>query len=293
MTEAQGTFEVYDKAFGKILEGDSRPVEIASGFQFTEGPVWIARREALVFSDIPADEMKLWTPGGGVESFRKPSGNANGNTLDREGRLLTCEHGNRRLSRTEADGRVVTLADSFEGKRLNSPNDVVVKSDGSVWFTDPPYGIRAEQIEQPCNYLFRLDPLSGELTTVADDFDRPNGLCFSPDEKWLYVADSSGRHHIRIFEVGEDNTLRGGQVFATIEPGVPDGMRVDMAGRLYSTAGDGVWVINAEGYLLGKILLPQTPANCTFGGPGRRTLYITARHSVYAIQLNTVGAQQP
>jgi gluconolactonase len=311
-------FEIYDKAFGEILSDDSRLVEIASGMQFTEGPVWVERRggpsrdaegglgPCLIFSDIPADEMKVWSPGGPegsagraagppgtLATFRRPSGHANGNTLDRQGRLVTCEHGNRRLSRTEPDGRVVCLTESFNGKPLNSPNDVVVKSDGTIWFTDPPYGIRPEQVEQPHNYVFRLDPDGGDPTPVAGDFDRPNGLCFSPDEKRLYVADSSSRRHVRIFEVTDDNALRGGQVLATIDPGVPDGIRVDVAGRLFSTAGDGVWVVTADGILLGKILVPQTPANCTFGGPGRQTLYITARQSVYAIELATAGAQRP
>lgn len=292
MSDAKSRFEIYDKKFHEIVTEGSELVEIASGMEFTEGPVWIEREGSLIFSDIPADEMKIWSPRG-LATFRKPSGHANGNTLDRRGRLLTCEHGSRRLSRTEADGQVIALAESFNGRRLNSPNDVVVKSDGGIWFTDPPYGIRPEQVEQSHNYVFRLDADTGELAPVADDFDRPNGLCFSPDEKRLYVADSSKRKHIRIFEVAEDNTLRGGQILATIEPGVPDGMRVDMAGRLYSTAEDGIWVISADGILLGKILVPQTPANCTFGGPGRKTLYITARHSVYAIELATVGAQRP
>lgn len=291
MGESSSQFDIYDKDFRKVITKDSVLAEIASGMEFTEGPVWIEPEGRLLFSDIPADEMKAWSPDK-LETFRKPSGHANGNTLDRQGRLITCEHGNRRVSRTEADGEVVTLADSFNGKPLNSPNDVVVKSDGTIWFTDPPYGIKPEQIAQPHNYVFRLDP-DGGLTPVADDFDRPNGLCFSPDEKLLYVADSSDRKHIRMFEVAGDNTLRGGAVLATIDPGVPDGIRVDMRGRLYSTAGDGIWVITPEGILLGKILVPQTPANCTFGGPGRRTLYITAQHSVYAIELAATGAQRP
>jgi len=291
MNEIPAQLEIYDKAFREVLTEDPRLAELASGMQFTEGPVWVQAEGRLIFSDIPADEMKAWSPAG-VTTFRKPSGHANGNTLDRRGRLLTCEHGNRRLSRTEPDGSVIALAETFNGNRLNSPNDVVVKSDGSIWFTDPPYGIEPEQIEQPHNYLFRLDA-DGRLTPAADDFDRPNGLCFSPDETRLYVADSSARHHIRVFDVDEDNILHGSNVLATIDPGVPDGMRVDMAGRIFTTAGDGIWVISPHGILLGKILLPQTPANCAFGGPGRRTLYVTARQSVYAIELATSGAQRP
>jgi len=285
-------FDIRSEAFRAILRPDSKLQKLAGDFKFTEGPVWVAKEGHLLFSDIPANRIYRWSPKEGLSVWREPTGNTNGNTLDRQGRLISCEHSNRRVTRTEADGRITVLADSFGGKRLNSPNDVVVKSDGTIWFTDPPYGIKPEQIEQPHNYVFRLDP-DGKLTPVADDFDRPNGLCFSPDESLLYIADSSARHHVRVFRVTPDNTLAEGRLFATIEPGAPDGMRVDIAGRLYSTAGDGVHVYAPSGELLGKILVPERPANCAFGDVDKRTLYITARTSLYAIRLAATGAQRP
>jgi len=226
-----------------------------------------------------------------VKVFRKPSRNANGNTTDLEGRLLTCEHGSRTLTRTEPDGTVTTLAATYGGKRLNSPNDVVVKRDGTIWFTDPPYGIRPEQSEQPANYVFRLDPGAREPVPVAGDFSRPNGLCFSPDEKLLYIADSDPKiHHVRVFHVESDNTLRGGEVFVVLGAGVPDGMRMDTEDRLYCTSSEGVHVFSPEARLLGKIVTPQTAANCTFGGADNRTFFITASTQVWRVRLAATGA---
>lgn len=282
-------FEILNDAFRAILRPDSAVRKLAGDLRFTEGPVWIPTGGYLLFSDIPANRIYCWRPGEGLSIWREPTGNANGNTLDRQGRLVTCEHSTRRVTRTEPDGTITVLATHYRGKRLNSPNDVVVQSDGTIWFTDPPYGIKPEEIEQPRNYLFRLDP-DGTLMAVADDFDRPNGLCFSPDETRLYVADSSARHHVRVCDVRPDKTLANCRVFAVIEPGAPDGMRVDTAGRLYSTAGDGVHVYAPDGTLLGKILVPERPANCAFGDADRRTLYITARTSLYAIALAAEGA---
>jgi gluconolactonase len=279
--------------FAEVARPDAEVRLVADGFQFTEGPVWIdpGNGPCLLFSDIPGDTIYRWTESEGHGVWRKPSHNANGNTVDLEGRLVTCEHGSRTVTRTGRDGSVATLASSFDGKRLNSPNDVVVKRDGTIWFTDPPYGIKPEEIEQPASYVFRLDPGAEEPVPVADDFSRPNGLCFSPDEKLLYVDDSDTEiHHIRRFRVHEDNTLEGGEVFVTVTPGVPDGMRVDEAGRLYSTAGDGIHVFMPDGRLLGKIRTPETAANCTFGGPERTTLFITAVSSVWAVDLPARGA---
>lgn len=273
---------------------ESGLAELATGLQFTEGPVWLSRDNSLLFSDIHADLIMRWSEEDGVSVWRDPSGNANGNTLDTEGRLVTCEHGNRRVSRTERDGSVVTLAGRYRGKRLNSPNDVVVKSDGTVWFTDPPYGIEPGEIEQPANCVFRLDPETGELTAVSDDFDRPNGLCFSPDERRLYVADSShepGRSHVRVFDVAADNTLTGGVVFAPIDPESPDGMRVDAKGTLYVAAGDGIHIFDPSGDMTGRIPTPIRPTNCEFGGADGRTLFITARQSLYSIRLAVAGAR--
>ena len=265
---------------------------IVAGLQFCEGPVWMADQGALIFSDIPADMLYRWRGGHGHRIYRRPSGYANGNTVDRQGRLISCQHQTRSLTRTEADGRVVTLTERFGGSRLNSPNDVVVKSDGSIWFSDPPYGIRPNQIEQDANRVYRLDPASSEPVAIADDITRPNGLCFSPDERQLYIANSdSAYHHVLRFSVGAGNRLSGGQVFCVIEPGVPDGMRVDMLGNLWCTAGDGVQVFSPAGALIGKILTPETASNCCFGGIDRRTLFITATSAVWSFQLTVQGAR--
>jgi len=291
--EAPGAgFEVIREEFKAVLVPGAEPYCIGTGFKFTEGPAWFSEGEFLLFSDIPDDTIFRWTKDQGYAAWRHPSHNANGNTVDGEGRLVTCEHGSRTVTRTDRDGTVVTLASTYAGRRLNSPNDVVVKSDGTIWFTDPPYGIQPEEAEQPVNYVFRLDPGSAEPVPVADDFSRPNGLCFSPEEGVLYIADSDhARHHVRRFTVGDDNTLTGGEVFVTIEPGAPDGIRTDRLGRLWSTAGDGVHAFSAAGDLLGKILIPETPANCCFGGPELRTLFITARTSVWAVELAVAGAR--
>jgi len=287
-------FDVRTDAFQQILATNSRIVRISSGSQFTEGPVWVAQPGYLLFSDISGNQIKRWAPEQGVSTWREPSGNANGNTLDRQGRLITCEHGNRRISRTERNGMVVTLADNYLGKKLNSPNDAFVTSNGIIWFTDPPYGIDPEQAEQPKQYVFRLDPDTGTLTPVAEDFERPNGLCFSPNEKLLYIADSSVvRHHIRVFDVLTDDTLANGRLFATIDPGVPDGITIDTEGRVYSTAGDGIHVFDPQGHLLGKILLHRTTINCTFGDIGKHTLFITANADVFSITLASTGSQNP
>ena len=277
-------FVIGDQAeFSRIIAPGTRVQKLASGFRFLEGPAWYQGR--LVFSDIPASRIYQYAADGAVSILREPTNNANGNTVDRQGRLLTCEHSGRRVIRTENDGRITVLADSCEGKKLNSPNDLVEKSDGTIWFSDPPYGTPRYLIEQPANYVFRLDPATGNLAVVASDFDRPNGLCFSPDEKKLYIADSGKPRHVRLFTVTADNTLAGGEIFCGIEPGVPDGMRVDSAGRLFSTAGDGVHIFAPDGHLIGKILVPETPSNCCWGGEGGRTLFMTARTSLYSIRL--------
>lgn len=276
--------------FGKIVPPGAAVEKLAGDMKFIEGPVWLPRDGGfLVFSDIPANQLKKWTPAGGVTVFREPSGNANGNTLDRQGRLVTAEHGGRCVGRTESDGTVRALVERYRGKKLNSPNDVVVKSDGTVWFTDPPYGIKPGEKEQPANYVFCYDPGSDSLRAVADDFDRPNGLCFSPDEKWLYIADSGQPRHIRVFAVRPDNTLTGGEVFCKIDPGAPDGIRCDADGRIWSSAGDGVQVFAPNGALIGKILTPEVPANLCFGGANGRTLFITARTSLYCIPTLVTG----
>jgi len=265
---------------------------VATGFRFTEGPVWIEERNHLLFSDIPDSKIYKLRPNGSVTVFRRPSGNSNGLTLDKQGRLIACEHSTRRVTRTENDGSITILADRFQGKRLNSPNDVVVKSDGSIYFTDPPYGIKPEEQEQPIQGVYRLSPDGEELTVVADDFFRPNGLAFSQDEKKLYIDDSSKRRHIRVFDVRPDGTLTKGSIFYDMnvkEPGSPDGMKVDELGHVYCTGARGIWVFNAEGLHLGTILTPEQPANCAWGDKDKRTLYVTARTSVYRIRVNIPG----
>jgi gluconolactonase len=241
-------------------------------------------RILLVFSGIPANQLKKWDRAGCVGVFREPSNNANGNTLDGDGRLVSAEHGARRVSRTEKDGSVTTLVDSFEGKKLNSPNDVVVKSDGTVWFTDPDYGLAGRPNEVAGNYVYRFDPKSGTLNAVIKDFDKPNGFCFSPDERKLYVADSGKPRHIRVFTVGGDGTVGEGQVFAAIDKGGPDGIRCDEDGRVWSSSEDGAQVSSADGKLLARILLPESAANLAFGGPQGKTLFLTARTSLYAVE---------
>jgi len=282
-------FEVLDESFRELLPKDAAVVEICREQKFTEGPVWLASKKLLLFSDIPADTIFQWSTDGGKAVFRKPSHQANGNLTDAQGRLVTCEHGSRSVTRTGRNGKVVTLASTYRGKKLNSPNDLAIKSDGTIWFTDPPYGLRGRASEQKVNYVFRLDPNAAEPVAVASDFDRPNGLCFSPDEKVLYVADSGRPHHVRRLPVLKGNRLGKGKVFAVISPGAPDGMRVDAAGRLWSTAADGVHVFSPAGKRIGKVLTPKRAANCCFGGPDRKTLFITARDSVYMTRLAVVG----
>jgi gluconolactonase len=286
--------EILEDAFYQVLRDDSRLERLADGFGFTEGPTWWAAMGCLVFSDIPGDTIYRWTPADGVAPWRRPSRHANGNTIDPKGNLLTCEHGSRTVTRTSPQGQVTTVAAAFQGRKLNSPNDIVVQRDGTIWFTDPPYGIQPDQCEQPANYVFRLDPWASEPVAVASDFSRPNGLCFSPDERLLYIADSDTTiHHVRRFTVSADHSLGGGEVFAVIAPGVPDGMRTDAAGRLFVTAGDGVHVFAPDGRMLGRIRTPQTAANCAFGGPDGDTLFITATSSVWRLRLATRSAGWP
>ena len=280
--------------FARLFPQGAKVEKLAGDMRFTEGPVWVARDGGfLVFSDIPSDELKRWSMKGGLSSFRKPSHQTNGNTLDREGRLISCEHAARRVTRTESDGAVTVLVDSFDGKKFNSPNDAVVKSDESIWFTDPPYGLpKGARRELDKNYVFRFDPAKQDLRVVADDFDMPNGLCFSPDERTLYVADSGKPHHIRAFDVSSDGKLSSGRLFCTIDAGAPDGIRCDEHGNVWSSAGDGVHVFAPDGKLLGKIPVPETPANLCFGGEDGQTLFITARTSLYSIRVNARGARR-
>ena len=295
-------YQINDPRFANMIIPSAALEELYSGCRWAEGPVWFADHDLLLFSDIPNERLLRYVPGQGVSVFRDPSNFANGNTRDREGRLITCEHGGRRVTRTEYDGSITVLADRYQGKRLNSPNDVVVKSDGSIWFTDPTYGIRSDyegrkaEAEQASRNVFRLDPASGELTSVVDDFGQPNGLAFSPDETRLYVADSAVSHDpgaepiIRVFDVVEGKRLTNGRVFCRLDAGLPDGFRLDTEGNLWTSAGDGVHCFAPDGTLLGKILVPQTVANLTFGGPRKNRLFITATKSLYAVYVDVSGA---
>ena len=295
-------YQINDPRFANMIIPSAALEELYSGCRWAEGPVWFANHDLLLFSDIPNERLLRYVPGQGVSVFREPSNFANGNTRDREGRLITCEHGGRRVTRTEYDGSITVLAERYQGKRLNSPNDVVVKSDGSIWFTDPTYGIRSDyeghkaEAEQTCRNVFRLDPASGELTAVVDDFGQPNGLAFSPDETRLYVADSAVSHDpsaepiIRVFDVVEGKRLTNGRIFCRLDAGLPDGFRLDTQGNLWTSAGDGVHCFAPDGTLLGKILVPQTVANLTFGGPCKNRLFITATRSLYAVYVDVSGA---
>jgi gluconolactonase len=298
-------FEVYDNRFLMLLRSDSHLRHIAWGMRWSEGPVYFAEGDYLVWSDIPNNRMMRWSEADGMTVYREPSNFSNGNTRDLQGRLVTCEHGGRRVTRTEADGTITVLADRYQGKRLNSPNDVIVKSDGTVWFTDPPYGILQKDEGYPGlsevggNYVYRLDPETGELTMVVNDMEKPNGLAFSPDEKTLYVVDSAfshdpfGNHQLRAYDVIDGTWLTNSRIFAVINPGIPDGFRLDIHGYLYISSGDSIQVYSPAGELLGKIMVPERIANCTFGGPDKNRLFIAANSSIYAIDLNTTGVQKP
>jgi gluconolactonase len=268
------------------------PEKLAGDFQFTEGPIWQADG-SLLFSDIPANRIYRWTPDGGAQVWREPTGNSNGLTLDREGRLIACEHSGRRVSRTEEDGSVAAIASRFNGGKLNSPNDVVVKSDGIVYFTDPPYGIKPEEREQPVNGVYRIFK-DGTLDLLVEDFDRPNGLAFSPDESILYIDDSP-RRHVRAFNVRPDGTLTNSRIIADMDhpqPGSPDGMKIDEEGHLYVTGATGVWVFEPDGELLGVVVTPERPANCAWGDDDRKSLYITAQTSLYRVRTKVAGAKR-
>lgn len=288
-------WEVLDERF-RPCAGDRWLQCLHSGSRWAEGPAWVPAGRYLVWSDVPGNRLLRWDETtGAVGVFRSPSGFSNGNTLDRSGRLLTCEQQNRRVTRTEHDGSVTVLADRFEGRRLNSPNDVVVASDGSVWFTDPTYGIRnhyegdQSPSETEVNNVYRLDATTGALGVVADDFDQPNGLCFSPHEETLYISDTA-RRHMRSFGVGAGGALSGGDVFATCTSGVFDGFCVDDEGRIWTSAGDGVHCYDPDGTLIGKLHVPQVVSNVAFGGHRRNQLFIAATTSLYTL---LVGARGP
>jgi gluconolactonase len=276
--------------FSRCVDPTAVVRKLAGDMKFTEGPVWVPRDGGyLIFSDIPADELKRWSEKDGLTTFRKPSHNTNGNILDAEGRLVSCEHSGRRLSILEADGTLHTLVDRFEGKAFNSPNDLVIAKDGAVYFTDPDYGLSGQTSEIGGNWVFRFDPKTKSLRVLAKDFDKPNGIALSPDGKRLYVADSGKPKHIRVFDVDADGGISNSRVFCTIDKGAPDGIRCDADGRVWSSAGDGVRVFDPSGKMLGTIPVPESPANLCFGGADGKTLFMTARTSLYAIDVRVKG----
>lgn len=293
---ADSVYEIIDDRFRALFNSSAALDLIHTGCRWAEGPVWFKDGNYLLWSDIPNNRMMRYIPDGGVSIYRADARYSNGNTRDRQGRLVTCEHGARRVTRTEIDGSITVLADSFEGKRLNSPNDVVVRSDGSIWFTDPTYGIQSDYEghkatpEQETNNVYRVDPQTGAVEAIVRDFVQPNGLAFSPDETKLYVADSGSPRHIRAFDVVDGRTLANGSVFCTVDPGLPDGFRFDIDGNLWTSAGDGVHCFAPDGTLIGKILTPERVANLTFGGPKGNRLYIAATSSIYAVYVTTNGA---
>ena len=294
------TYEVLDPRFEACFKPSAKLEQLFDGCRWAEGPAYFPAHRSLVWSDIPNNRMlRYYEPTGDVGVFREPSNNANGHTVDPQGRLVSCEHGERRVTRTEHDGTITVLADSFEGKRLNSPNDVVVRSDGAVYFTDPSYGIESDyegnkgesEFENGACYVFRVDPITGALSIVADDFDRPNGLAFSVDERLLYVADSGGPHNMSVLDVADDGTLSNKREFAVCEQGVFDGFRLDGDGRIWTSAADGVHCYDPDGTLLGKIQVPEVVANVAWGWPKRNRLYMCATTSLYAIVLTVNGAR--
>jgi gluconolactonase len=282
-------FEILDPRFRDCFVGHVAVERLWTGGRWLEGPAWHAAGRYLVFSDIPNNRMMRFDEAGNcVSEFRKPSNNSNGNTVDRNGRLVTCEHLTRRVTRTEHDGSVTVIAEHYNGKRLNSPNDVVVRSDGTIWFTDPDYGIatdyegdRAEREQDGC-HVYCADPDSGTLTRVIDHMDHPNGLAFSPDEMILYVADTGAPRNMRKFAV-DGMKLNDQGVFATCTAGGFDGFRVDIRGNVWSSAADGVHCFDPDGTLIGKIRIPELVSNVAFGGPKRNRLFITARQSLYSV----------
>ena len=297
-------FDILDPKFAHYLLANAALEELASGFRWIEGLVWMGDADCLLFQDLPRNRTMRWIEDAGISTYRCPSHYANGQCRDRQGRLISCSHRERCLFRTELDGTLTRLVDRHDGRRLNSPNDVAVKSDGSIWFTDPLYGIQSDyeggrQASEQPPALYRFDPGNGNINLMAGDFDGPNGLAFSPDETRLYVAETGDqttdnpKQYIRVFDVASDGGLSGGGIFHKIEPGYADGLCMDEEGNLWSSAADGVHCIDPDGRLLGKIRVPYRVSNLTFGGPFRNRLFIGGSHTLYAIFLNRRGAGWP
>jgi len=303
--------EVVDPRFAKYKVGNAAVERLYTGARWAEGPVWFGDGRYLLFSDIPNNRMLRWLEDTGeVTVFRSPSNYSNGNFRDRQGRLLTCEHDTRRVTRTEHDGAITVLADNYQGKKFNAPNDIVTHSDGAIWFTDPGYGIMSNYEGHKAAFeiptaVYRLDPNTKQLTAVVTDLDKPNGLCFSPDEKLIYIVDTgvpkrpNDPHPIYVYDVIDGKQLKNRRLFADLSPGNSDGIRCDVDGNVWSAAGwagenyNGVRVFASDGALIGKIHLPETCANLCFGGAKKDRLFMAASQSLYAVYVNTQGAQQP
>lgn len=290
------TAEIRDDLFRKVV-GDETAVErLATGFDFTEGPIWHPREKHLTFSDMPGNHMRRWTAAGGVKTFRKPSNMANGNTYDRAGRMLSCEHATSQVTRTELDGTINVLATHYRGKQLNSPNDIVVKSDGRIYFTDPTYGRMAyygieRTPELDFRGVYRVEEDGSGLTLLVDDFAQPNGLCFSRDEKRLFINDTE-RGHIRAFDVGIDGPLSNGAVWAEVKGtgnGAPDGMKIDRDGNLYCCGPGGLHVFSPDARSLGVIRVPEVVANFAWGDDDLLSIFLTASTSLYRVRTKTPG----
>jgi gluconolactonase len=294
-------FKIESAGFRSLIMGNVHVEQLYTGCRWSEGPAYMPAGRYLVWSDIPNDRVMRWDEtDGSVSIFQTPCNNQNGHFVDREGRLICCEHRGRRVTRIEHNGTLTVIADSYKGKRLNSPNDAVVRSDGTIWFTDPTYGIASDYEgdaaprEQATNNVYCFDPRDKSLECVATDFDQPNGLAFSPDESLLYIADTGDNAegplaHIRVFSC-KGKTLSGGEVFVRCDIGLFDGFRVDRHGNIWTSAGDGVHCYAPDGTLLGRILIPEVVSNVCFGGPKRNRLFITATQSLYSVYLNTSGA---
>jgi len=294
--------QIVDESFARYRIASAKVERLATGMRWSEGPVWFGDGRYLLWSDIPNNRIMKWEESdGAVSVFRSPSNYANGNTRDRQGRLITCEHDARRVTRTEYDGRITVLAERFDGKPLNSPNDVVCRSDGSIWFTDPPFGILGNYEghqatpELPTN-VYRLDPSGAGLTVVAGDINRPNGLCFSPDEARLYVIEAGVTPRvIRVYDVGGARISNGRTLVTAEANGTPDGLRVDVDGNLWVGWGmgsedlDGVAIFNPAGKLIGRIRMPERVANVCFGGLHRNRLFMAGSTSLYSLFVNTQG----
>lgn len=305
--DAVGEVEVIDPRFARYMLANSSVIQLATGFAWLEGPVWMGDWNCLLFQDLPQNRTMMWQPGlwgaqGSVSVWRAPSDYANGQARDMQGRLIACSHRGRCLYQTEHDGSVTTLVNRHAGLRLNAPNDVTVRHDGSIWFTDPVYGISTDyeggiQDSEQLPAVYRLDPQTGSITVAASDFDGPNGLAFSPDQRRLYVAETGDQttdapwQGIRVFDVDDAGALSGGEVFHRVTPGYCDGMAIDSDGNIWSSAADGVHCLSPEGVLLGKIFLPKRVANLCFGGSALNRLFIAASDTLYAIYLNRRGAQ--